>query len=191
MKIDYLSSSYREAVKWGETPEIQKKAQKTASDAMTDGFVERIKEYAKKDAKQGVYMSEQYIQMQLSHMNQYVSPDRSGPMAKVSNFIDAALHDYDPMLEILDMMLGNVSVKGRITPVSQTAEIYSPDGEMIAGYNSLGGGWHIRQTKAESKFLSETATVYAQAFKEARAEMKAAAQNQAPQSSSSSVDIRA
>lgn len=32
------------------------KAQGTAKNAMTDGFIERIKAYAKEDAKKGVYL---------------------------------------------------------------------------------------------------------------------------------------
>ena len=49
---------FSEAAKWGETPEIQRSAQKTAEKAMTDGFVSQIQEMAKKDAQKGVYMSE-------------------------------------------------------------------------------------------------------------------------------------
>ena len=64
--------------------------------------------------------------------------------------------------------------------MGQTAEIYSPDGEVIASYNSFGGGWTEVQTKAELKFKSETTMIYYSAYKEVRAEMKAAAQGQAP-----------
>lgn len=190
MKIDNLSNRNREAIKWGETPEIQKKADKTAKNAMSDGFVEQIKEYAKKDAQKGVYMSDDFIQFRLAHMDKSVSPNRSGPVAQVTTLLQDAAKEYDPRLELLDMMLGKYSVKGRITPTSQTAEIYSPDGEMIAGYNSLGGGWHMVQTEAESKFLGEAASVYAQAFKEARTDMNTTAQKQVPQINSSSIDVR-
>ena len=170
----YRSAAYREAAKWGKTPEIQNKAEKAAANAMTDSFVEQVKAQAKKDAKQGVYMSQTYIQMQKSHMNQFVSPDRSGPMAQVSNLIQEAMKSYDPILSLLDTMLGNYSVEGRISPEGQTAHIYSPDGEMIASYNSLGGGWTTCQTEAESKFLDKGMEVYKQAYNEARAELSAA-----------------
>lgn len=173
------AAAYREAAKWGETPEIQKKAQATADKAMTDGFVAQIKEWAKKDAKVGDYMSDGFHQMRQAHMNKHISPDRSKPMAQVSQLIQAAMKDYDPILSLLDTMLGDYSVEGRISPEGQTAHIYSPDGEMIASYNSLGGGWHTCQTAAETKFMGEAASVYARAFKEARAEMKASEQVQA------------
>jgi len=172
------AAAYREAAKWGETPEIQKKAQATAENAMTDSFVAQIKEWAKKDAKVGDYMSDGFHQMRQAHMNKYISPDRSKPMAQVSQLIQAAMKDYDPILSLLDTMLGDYSVEGRISPEGQTAHIYSPDGEMIASYNSLGGGWHTCQTAAETKFMGEAASVYAQAFKEARVELAAAGQTQ-------------
>lgn len=65
----------------GKAPTIQKNSEKTAKSAMTDGFVERIKSLAKEDAPKGIYMDKGYIQLQQSQMKQYVSPDRSGPMA--------------------------------------------------------------------------------------------------------------
>ena len=68
------------------------------------------------------------------------------------------------------------SIKVQGGRVGQTAEIYSPDGEMIAGYNSLGSGWTEIQTKAESKFLDNATVVYAEAYRQARAGLKAAAQ---------------
>lgn len=51
MRIGGLGIS--EATKWGETPEIQGAASKTAQNAMTDSFVGQIGEMAQKD----VYMS--------------------------------------------------------------------------------------------------------------------------------------
>ena len=72
MRIGGLGIS--EATKWGETPEIQRAANKTAQNAMTDGFVGQIKEMAKKDAQKGVYMSDEFGQMRLAQMRKYVSP---------------------------------------------------------------------------------------------------------------------
>lgn len=63
----------------GKVPATQKKSEKTAKNAMTDGFVERIKSLAKEDAQKGIYMDKGYLQLQHSQMKQCVSPDRSGP----------------------------------------------------------------------------------------------------------------
>ena len=76
--IDSLSSRTGTPVNWGKSSKAQG-TEKTAKSAMTDGFIERIKEYAKEDAKRGEYMSAGFTQMRLAHMKNYVSPDRSGP----------------------------------------------------------------------------------------------------------------
>ncbi len=193
--IDSLSGRTGAAVKWGQNSKVQKSNERSAESAMTDGFVERIKAYAKEDAKKGDYMSPEFIQMRLAHMKQYVSPDRSGPKAEVMSAIQAALREPHPLLQALEKMLdklsGGCSANLKISSIQQAAEIYAPNGENIASYNSLGGGWSDIQTKEEHKFFSESASVYAQAFKEACAEMKVAAQGQVLQGDTSTVDIQA
>ena len=190
--VSPLSSRTGTPVKWGQGSKIQKAEKRTAESAMTDGFVEKIKEYAKQDAKQGVYMSKGFIQFRLARMEQCVSPDRSGPKADVMSAIQAALKAPHPMLQALEKILeklsGGCSANLKISSVQQAAEIYAPNGENIASYNSLGGGWTGIQTKEEHKFFDETASIYLQAFREARAEMKAAPAS-APVETS--VDIRA
>ena len=205
-----------EAAKWGKTPQIQRKASETVKNAMTDSYVEQLKEYAKNDAQKGIYMDKEAIQFQHKQMNQYVSPDRSG-MAQANQVLQelGRQEDEDPLLEFLDRMLGiNAKVRknsdkqtfvtmsgmagscsGKVhhNSTGQTAEIYSADGEMIASYNSHGDGWTIEQTKAESKFLQESAMIYKQAFDAARAEMKNAVQNQpvACRGETTTFDVRA
>lgn len=192
--IDSLSNRSSIAAKWGQKSKIQG-AEKTAKSAMTDGFIERIKAYAKEDAKKGVYMSEGFTQMRLAHMEKYVSPDRSGPKADVMSAIQAALNEPHPMLQALEKMLeklsGGCSANLKISSIQQAAEIFAPNGENIASYNSLGGGWTDIQTKEEHKYFDETASIYLQAFREARAELKVATQNQTPQGSTSTFDVQA
>lgn len=194
MMIDSLSNRSSIAAKWGQKSKIQG-AEKTAKSAMTDGFIERIKAYAKEDAKKGVYMSEGFTQMRLAHMEKYVSPDRSGPKADVMSAIQAALNEPHPMLQALEKMLeklsGGCSANLKISSIQQAAEIFAPNGENIASYNSLGGGWTDIQTKEEHKYFDETASIYLQAFREARAELKVATQNQTPQGSTSTFDVQA
>lgn len=180
------------ALRPGTSPKILEKAEETAQSAMTDGFVKRLKAYAREDAKRGVYMSSGFSHMRNMQMRERVSPDRSGPMAQVSSAIRQAMSEPDPLLQLLDRLLdklpGNCSAGIHIRPEGQTAEIRAPNGEVIASYNSLGSGWTEIQTKAEKKFYSESAAVYAQAYKEARAEMKAA---QTAPEGETGVDIRA
>ena len=68
--------------------------------------------------------------------------------------------------------------------------VYSPDGEMIASYNS-DGGWQNLTTKAESKFLRASNDVYKQAYDAARAEIGAAAQKTVSNQKGTSFDVRA
>ena len=177
--VSPLSSRTGTPVKWGQGTKIQKAEKRTAESAMTDGFVEKIKEYAKQDAKQGVYMSKGFIQFRLARMEQCVSPDRDGPKAEVMSAIQAALREPHPLLQALEKMLEKLSGGGsanlKISGVQQAAEVYAPNGENIASYNSLGGGWTDIQTKEEHKFFDESTSVYFQAYREARAEMKSEA----------------
>ena len=181
------------SIKFGKISKTQE-SEKTAKSAMTDGFVRQIKAHAREDAKQGDYMSEDFSKMRLTQMKRYVSPVRSGPKAEVMSEIQAALKEPHPMLQALEKMLdelsGGCSGKLQICSIQQTAEITAPNGEVIASYNSLGGGWTDIQTREEHKFYSETASVYLQAFREARAEMRAAAPAPEAGSSLSGMDIR-
>lgn len=203
MQLNSMSAGYSEAAKWGETPLIQQKAAVTARNAMTDEYVAKLQEQARKDAQLGVAgTSKEAIQLSHSQMNQLVSPDRSA-MAQADHVLQglASEEEENVLLQFLDRMLGinakvwhnsdkqtfvtmrgmagNCSGKVHHNSTGQTAEIYSSDGEMIASYNSNGAGWTIDQTAAEQKFLHESGVLYAQAYKAARAEMQAAAQDPA------------
>jgi len=187
--VNALSNKTGAPVKWGQSPKTQKAEKRTAESAMTDGYIERIKAYAKEDARKGDYMSPEFNQMQLAHMKQYVSPDRDGPKSEVMSAIQAALKEPHPMLQALEKILEKLSGGGsanlKISSIQQAAEIYAPNGENIASYNSLGGGWTDIQTKEEHKFFSESAMVYLQAYREARAEIKATAEAPAAESAAS------
>lgn len=97
--------------------------------------------------------------------------------------IQSGLREKDPKMQFLEMMLdklsGNCSATVKInfghqTVGGQSAEIRAANGEAIASYNSLGGGWTEIQTKEEHKFMGEATMIYYQAFREAHAEINAA-----------------
>ena len=50
MRIGGINSPL-EATRFGETPKIQKKAVEASKNAMTDSYIEQLKEYARKDAQ--------------------------------------------------------------------------------------------------------------------------------------------
>jgi len=133
-------------------------------------------------------MSKGFTQFHLAHMKQCVSPDRSGPKAEVMSAIQAALKEPHPLLQALEIILDKLSGGGsanlKISGVHQAAEVFAPNGESIAFYSS-NNGWMDIQTKEEHKFYSESAMVYLQAYREARAGMKAAVEAPAAESAAS------
>ena len=183
MRIGGLGIS--EAAKWGETPEIQRSAQKTAEKAMTDGFVSQIQEMAKKDAQKGIYMSDDFVQYQLSYMKRTVSPNRTQAVARAMASMQRAANQYGTLLMKL---LDGYSMEAHIG-MHPTAEVYAPNGEMIAA-QTTGGQWIELHTEAEEKFMGDSTMVYLEAYRSARAEIKAAAQAPA-QPAVGSVELRA
>ena len=204
-----------EAAKWGKTPIIQKKAVETSKSAMTDDYVEKLQELARKDAQKGIYMDTEAMQLCHGQMAKYVSPDRSAPISQMSQELQKAAQEHkeqqDPTLEFLDRMIEQLrkSPKDRIvrsfsglaggcsgdlhsTPENQVATVYSPDGEQIAHYNTSSGGWQNLTTKAESQFIRDSNSIYKQAYDAARAEMNVAkTPAQSATFSESTVDFRA
>ena len=168
---------------WGQSGKVQR-TRRTAEAAMTDSFVRQIQAWAKADARQGVYMSEGFRQLNLAHMHKYVSPDRAGAKAEVMSAIQVALREKDPKQEFVERMLekltGKCSARLQVRTDCQTAEVRAPNGEVIASYNSSGSGWTDIQTREEHRFFSETAMVYLDAYRAARAELKAPAGEEGP-----------
>lgn len=174
----------------GGTSQIQKSAKKTAEDAITDGFVKQIQTLAREDAEKGIYMDKEFSQLRRARMEQYVSPDRAGPMAKVNSVMKTLEKEQARIKVYLERLFGDYSAEIEGDSTFRTAEVYSPEGELIASYSSFYGQWTTHQTKAEFNFITETDMIYLQSFREARAEMKVAVQEQVP-ADAATVDIRA
>ncbi|WP_305131354.1 hypothetical protein [uncultured Oscillibacter sp.] len=159
---------------------MKKAAKKEAQAALSDDVVAQIKEHAKKDAQVNVYMQKDYIQMINAHKQQRVSPDRQEAISRATLAINSAAKGKGSA-DLLSMLLGEYSMKAWVGGLVDTAEIYAPNGEMIAGYNS-NGGWTEISTEAEYQFLHQADQIYYDAYKEARAEINAAAKSPAPES---------
>ena len=170
---------------FGQTSRVKKSEERTVKNAITDGFAEQIRDLARKDAKKGIYMDKEFSQLRRARMEKYVSPDRVGLMAKVDSLMKGLAQEQKRIEVYLERLFGNYSAKVKGNSAVQTAEIYSPEGELIASYSSFSGRWTTHQTKAEFDFITETDMIYLQAFREARAEMKAIPQNQEGQNSAS------
>ena len=174
----------------GRTAKVKKSAKRTARNAITAGFAKQVRDLAKEDAKKGICMDRAYLQLRDARMNAYVSPDRAGPMAQVNSLMKDLAKEQERVTVLLERLIGNSSVKVSGDSISQTAEVDSFDGEVIASYNSFGGGWTIIPTKAETRFMNEAGDIYMKTYRETRTEMNAQAAGgiKAPPAS---VDVRA
>ncbi|MCX4372498.1 MAG: hypothetical protein OSJ58_11865 [Dysosmobacter sp.] len=176
----YVSSVIaRDQAKFEKSPAVKKAAQKEAQAALSDDVVAQIKEHAKKDAQVNVYMQKDYIRMINAHKQQRVSPDRQEAISRATLAINSAARGKGSS-DLLSMLLGKYSMNAWIGGLVDTAEIYAPNGEMIASYNSS-GGWTEISTEAEYQFLHQADQIYHDAFREARAEINAAAKSPAPE----------
>lgn len=188
MQIGGLGAS--NTAKLGGVSNIQTSAKKAVKNAITDGFVKQIQTLAREDAEKGIYMDKEFSQLRRARMEQYVSPDRAGPMAKINSVMKTLEKEQERIKVYLERLFGDYSAKIKGDSTFRTAEVYSPEGELIASYSSFYGQWTMHQTKAEFNFITETDMIYLQAFRETRAEMNAAVQGQAP-ADTATLDIRA
>lgn len=184
----YVSSIVaRDQAKFEKTPAVKRAAKKDAQAALTDDVVAQIKEHAKKDAQVNVYQQKDYIQMINSHKQQRVSPDRQDAIARANIAMRSASRGGK---DLLSMLLGKYSMNAWLGGLVDTAEIFAPNGEMIAAYNS-DGGWTEISTEAEYQFLHQADQIYYDAYKEARAEINAASKSPAKEcGDSASFDTR-
>ena len=79
-----------QAARWGNTPTIRKKAVEASKNAMTDDFVQKLQELARRDAQKGIGMSQEAIDLRHAQMGKYVSPDRSAPIAQMTKELQKA-----------------------------------------------------------------------------------------------------
>lgn len=179
----------RDQAKFEKTPAVKQAAKQEAQAALTDEVIAQIKEHARKDAQVNVYQQKEYIQLINAHKQQHVSPSRSEAISRAALAMDhvtKGTRDGD----LLSMLLGEYSMKAWVGGLVDTAEIYAPNGEMIAAYNS-NGGWMDISTEAEYQFLHQADQIYFDAFKEAREEINAASKTPAPEpASETSFDTR-
>ena len=177
----YVSSVIaRDQAKFEKTPAVKKAAKKEAQAALSDELVAQIKEHAKKDAQVNVYQQKDYIQMINAQKQQKVSPNRQDAISRATFAINTAAKGTGSS-NLLSMLLGPYAMKAWIGGLVDTAEIYAPNGEMIAGFNS-NGGWTEVSTEAEYQFLHQADQIYSEAFDEARAEINAAAKGSVAES---------
>jgi hypothetical protein len=165
------------------------------SGALSDEYVEQIKACARKAAADGTNMvSSGYASMRDAQMGKHVSPDRGRAISQVSAMFknpNLVLHPGENLFDLLSIPFTATINRGAM--FGTTAEIYSQNGEMIAGYRD-GGGWTSVPTADESRFQYESNQIYREAYNAAKAEIAAAKQTTAPAANGdapASFDIKA
>ncbi len=144
-------------------------------------LVDKIREFARNDAKVGDYMTPEYHNFFKSYMKENISPDRTALMAKASSLVPSTpnsknaidsffkyygLKDIDP----IEILLGgeSYSASRKLKYVS----IKDKHGDEILSWGT-NSGWLPHSSREEKNFRRITASVYSEAFDEARAEMRA------------------
>ena len=157
------------------------------SGALSDEYIQRIKDQARADAAKGRYMdgydSKQrtgFSAMRDAQMKQYVSPDRGRAIPQVSAMLNNPNLVLRPGENVFDLLsIPFIATINNGALFGKTAEIYDKNGEMIAGYRES-GGWFDVPTKDETRFQYESNQIYREAYKAAEAEIAAGKQTAAP-----------
>ena len=147
------------------------------SGALSDEYVEQIKACARKAAADGTNMvSSGYASMRDAQMGKHVSPDRGRAISQVSTMLNnpnLVLRPGENLFDLLSIPFTTTISRGPM--FGTTAEIYSKNGEMIAGYRDS-CGWFDVPTKDETRFQYESNQIYREAYNTAKAELSNGAQ---------------
>lgn len=147
---------------------------KINKEKMFESFAQEIKDIVKRDATNGVYMSEDYVAVQNKYVSK-VAPDRAKAISQVSQKLDTI-----PSQTVAEywMKLLDEPYKASINvgQIMKTAHVYNENGEKIADYSSL-TGWTSVPTKAEEQFWMIASSMYSKMFDEARQEIAESAKN--------------
>ncbi len=150
--------------------------------ALTDEFVEQVKEYARRDAEAGIYMQSGYIDFVAAYTKTQFLPECDSVIARVSAFIknysftDGVI-DSHVLCLVEPLYFADVTVGY----YQKTANIYDENGVMIAGYTSMDDRWSAVSTFEENQFGYVVAQIYLEAFREARGKIDAAPKSPAPE----------
>lgn len=147
------------------------------SGALSDEYVEQIKACARKADADGTNMvSSGYASMRDVQMGKHVSPDRGRAISQVSTMLNnpnLVLRPGENLFDLLSIPFTTTISRGPM--FGTTAEIYSKNGEMMAGYRDS-CGWFDVPTKDETRFQYESNQIYREAYNTAKAELSNGAQ---------------
>ena len=144
---------------------------------LTDSLKEKIVELAKKDAKNNVYMGNEFMNLRKSEVAK-VAPNRAALMGKFNQSMSSGnMGDMKEIQEAdkrwLCILFGipyEAEYQGEGT--GSAIHIYNEGGEEVLTYTQ-GVGWHEKETKAETGVHSALKSAYYEAYHNARELLKA------------------
>ena len=139
---------------------------------LTDSLKEKIVELAKKDAKNNIYMGNEFMNLRKAEVAK-VAPNRAALIGKFNQSMSSGnMGDMKEIQEAdkrwLCILFGipyEAEYQGEGT--GSALHIYNEEGEEVLTYTQ-GGGWHEKETKAETGVHSALKLTYYEAYHDAR-----------------------
>ena len=148
-----------------------KKASEKNKWQLTDSLKEKIVELAKKDAKNNIYMGNEFMNLRKAEAK--VAPNRAALIGKFNQLMSSGnMGDMKEIQEAdkrwLCILFGipyEAEYQGEGT--GSAIHIYNEGGEEVLTYTQ-GVGWHEKETKAETSVHSALKSAYYEAYHDAR-----------------------
>ena len=139
---------------------------------LSDSLQEKITEYAREDAVQNVYMGNKFLALRKSEVAK-VAPNRAALIGKFNQSMSSGnMGDMKEIQEAdkrwLCILFGipyEAEYQGEGT--GSALHIFNEEGEEVLTYTQ-GGGWHEKETKAETGVHSALKLAYYEAYHDAR-----------------------
>ena len=139
---------------------------------LTDSLKEKIVELAKKDAKNNIYMGNEFMNLRKAEVAK-VAPNRAALIGKFNQSMSSGnMGDMKEIQEAdkrwLCILFGipyEAEYQGEGT--GSALHIYNEEGEEVLTYTQ-GVGWHEKETKAETGVHSALKLAYYEAYHDAR-----------------------
>ena len=149
-----------------------KKASEKNKWQLTDSLKEKIVELAKKDAKNNIYMGNEFMNLRKAEVAK-VAPNRAALIGKFNQSMNSGnVGDMKKIQEAdkrwLCILFGipyEAEYQGEGT--GSALHIYNEEGEEVLTYTQ-GVGWHEKETKAETSVHSALKSAYYEAYHDAR-----------------------
>ena len=144
---------------------------------LSDSLREKITEYAREDAAQGVYMGNKFLALRKSEVAK-VAPDRAALMGKISQAMSSGnMGDMKKIKEAderwLCILFGEpYEAEFQSQGAGSAVHVYDGNGDEILTYTA-GMGWHEKESKAETEVHGALKAAYYDAYHAARQEINA------------------